>query len=126
MENASDAVNSLLRSCSFKRGDKILRLSTAYSMVIDTIAWMGRMIGVEDVCVQVTYPVESPAQILSAVEAALASHSDVRLCIFSHISSMPSMIEPVKALTELSHRFGARVMIDGAHAPGQIPIDVQR
>ena len=126
VENASDAVNSLLRSYPFKHGDKILRLSTAYSMVVDTIAWMSRTVGVEDVCVEVNYPVESPKQIITAVEAALTINRDIRLCIFSHISSMPSMIEPVEALTALSHRFGAKVMIDGAHAPGQIPIDVRR
>ena len=37
---------------------------------------------------------------------------------------MPTSIEPVKELTDLCHSFGSRVLIDGAHAPGQIVVDV--
>jgi selenocysteine lyase/cysteine desulfurase len=49
VENASSAVNSLLRTYPFRAGDKILRLSTAYSMVSDTVKWLGNAAGVEEV-----------------------------------------------------------------------------
>ena len=39
---------------------------------------------------------------------------------------MPAMIEPVEQLTELSHKIGAVVLIDGAHAPGEIDIDIPK
>jgi hypothetical protein len=125
VENASSAVNSVLRSHPFQPGDAILRLNTAYSMVIDTVRWMSRTIGVDDVVVDLEFPISSPQEILSAVEIKLKAFPNVKLCVFSHISSMPTMIEPVKELTELCHRYGALVMIDGAHAPGQIPVDIQ-
>lgn len=125
IENASAAVNSVLRSYPFCAGEGILRLNTAYSMVIDTVRWMVRTIGIEDVVVDLEFPINSPQQILDAVEQQLKTFDKVKLCIFSHISSMPTMIEPVKELTALCHRYGALVMIDGAHAPGQIAVDVQ-
>jgi selenocysteine lyase/cysteine desulfurase len=50
--------------------------------------------------------------------------TNVVLCIFSHISSMPTMIEPIKQLTKIAKSFGSKVILDGAHAPGSIDIDV--
>ena len=38
---------------------------------------------------------------------------------------MPSVIFPIKELVALCHRYGARVMVDGAHAPGQLPLNVE-
>jgi selenocysteine lyase/cysteine desulfurase len=75
--------------------------------------------------VNVTVPqVEGVNQIQQAVQEALKANPDVKLCIFSHISSVPAMIEPVEELTRLAHSFNALVLIDGAHAPGQITVDV--
>ena len=62
--------------------------------------------------------------IVDAVAKAFEEHPDVKLCVFSHISSVPSIIEPVKELTALAHKFGALSLIDAAHAPGVIDIDV--
>mmetsp|Transcript_28645 Transcript_28645/g.40834 ORF Transcript_28645/g.40834 Transcript_28645/m.40834 type:complete len:420 (+) Transcript_28645:1144-2403(+) len=124
VENASSAVNSILRSLGFKSGDKILRLSTAYGMVINTLEWMVQTMGIEVVIVEVEFPVIDSSQILNAVTAALDSNPDIKLCIFSHISSMPALIEPVQLLTSLAHLKHSLVMIDGAHAPGVIDIDL--
>lgn len=124
VENASSAVNSILRSIGFNSGDKILRLSTAYGMVVNTLDWMVQTIGIQVVVVEVDFPVIDSSQILLAVTAALDSNPDIKLCIFSHISSMPALIEPVHSLTDLAHIKNSLVMIDGAHAPGVIDIDL--
>ena len=47
------------------------------------------------------------------------------LASFSHISSLPSAILPVKRLAALCHEHGVLVLIDGAHAPGQMAVDVK-
>ena len=127
VENASDAVNSILRSHPYQRGDKILRLQTAYSMVTETIQWLGRTKGVIDVCVKVDYPILDKEDIIEAVRNTLLMHEkgSIKMSIFCHISSMPAMIEPIDELTRICHEHGSKVMIDGAHAPGQIPIDVK-
>ena len=125
VENASSAVNSILRSLGLSAGEKVLRLSTAYGMVINTLDWMVQTIGIQVIVVDVEFPVVDSSQILNSVSAALESNPDVKLCIFSHISSIPSMIEPVKELTTLAHQKQALVLIDGAHAPGVIDIDVK-
>eukprot|EP01035_Chromulina_nebulosa_P028091 gene28091-37023_t len=92
VENASSAVNSILRSLGLKSGDKVLRLSTAYGMVINTLDWLVQTIGIEVIIVEIEFPVIDNTQIVHAVSAALEENQDVKLCIFSHISSVPAMI----------------------------------
>lgn len=122
-------------------------LSTAYGMVKETLNWLVDTSGVEVVVVNITFPIDSASQITHAVSDVLAAHGDVKLCIFSHISSMvrtnnmnipprrayvltsaynyqPAVIEPVADLSAIAHTAGAIVLVDGAHAPGQINVDV--
>ena len=126
VENASAAVNSILRSVTLKKGDKVLRLSTAYGMVINTLKFLQDTVGIEVVVVGVEFPVTSPRQILDAVKAALDANPGVVLSIFSHISSVPAVVEPVEELQAMARSVGSLVLIDGAHAPGAIPIDLTK
>jgi selenocysteine lyase/cysteine desulfurase len=90
-----------------------LRLSTAYGMVIDTLAWLEQTVHIQVIVVDIDYPLLSSNRIYNAVrdKFEMYSHGDVKLAIFSHISSMPSMVEPVKDLTELAHAHGSIVLI---------------
>lgn len=68
----------------------------------------------------------TPAKIVAAVVKALdANPGQVGLASFSHITSVPGLIFPVKQLIDECHKRGVLVLIDGAHAPGQIKINVE-
>jgi len=135
LENASAAINGILRSLPLRRGDKVLRLSTAYGMCIYVLDWLESFIGIEQVVVRVRFPYgeDGDAGLLADVAEALAAQpaGSVKVALFSHISSMPTLIEPVAALTRLCKSHvgageGCVVIVDGAHAPGVIlPLDVE-
>lgn len=129
VENASTAINSVIRSLPWKRGDKVLVLSTAYPMVIHTFKWLVQTQGIEIVTVQVDFPCEDKRQVLDAVSAALEMHDNIKLCVFSHITSIPALILPVDELVAIcrvcDRNPSTLVLIDGAHAPGCIDINVQ-
>lgn len=125
VENASSAMNSILRSLGLKGGDKVLYLSTAYGMVTETLSWLVDTEGIELVEVKVDFPMSGSEQMMGAVTSALKANPDVKLCIFSHISSMPAVIEPIEEFIPLVRSLSsALVVVDGAHAPGQIPVDL--
>lgn len=65
-----------------------MRLSTAYGMVRETLDWMSETVGIEVIVVDVKFPIESTDKILKDVKAALELHKDIKICVFSHISSM--------------------------------------
>lgn len=126
VENASAAINCVLRSNTFKKGDKILVLQTAYNMVLETLLWLSNTIDIEIVKVDLVFPISDFKHILDQVEKTILLHekNSIKLAIFSHVSSMPTMIEPVKELTELCQKHNILSYIDGAHAPGVVEIDV--
>jgi isopenicillin-N epimerase len=48
-----------------------------------------------------------------------------RLLLCSHITTRTGLIAPIRGLADLAHTHGARLVVDGAHAPGMIPLDLR-
>ena len=61
-------------------------------------------------------------QIVAVYEAALADHPNVAWALIDHISSPTATLMPVEALVATCRARGVLVMVDGAHAPGQLPL----
>ncbi|GMI02790.1 hypothetical protein TrVE_jg10619 [Triparma verrucosa] len=131
LENASAAVNAIFRSLSLQPGDIFVYFSTAYGMVKHTAAFLEIDKGITILEVPIKVPITSTASLLDPMREALESLSaeeqaKVRIATFSHISSVPAFIEPIKELTEIvkSINPSALVLVDAAHAIGQIPVDI--
>jgi len=131
IENASAGINSVLRSTRLQPGDVILELSIAYPTVKNTINWLVGFDGIEVEIVDVVFPGKGQpptgiqGSLLESVEAAFIKHGGkVKLASFCHIASIPGVVLPVEDLARLSKRYGASVFLDGAHALGNIPVDL--
>jgi isopenicillin-N epimerase len=70
----------------------------------------------------VPVPFTDPAPLLDAISAAIGPRT--RLAVFDHITSAGAIVLPVCEMAALCHERGVPVAIDGAHAPGQIALDV--
>ena len=68
----------------------MLVFSSAYKMVVDTLSFLAETLGVEVIEVPIRYPVRCAQELIDSVEETLRSRSNVRMCVFSHISSMVS------------------------------------
>ena len=124
--NASHGVNAILRSLKLKPGEKVLYLNIAYKMVQNTLTYLEDELDASLLQVNLTFP-GSNDLILQAVRSALQAHpGQVKLASFSHIASLPGFILPVEELIELCHAHGVMVLIDGAHALGQIPLNLNK
>lgn len=134
VQNSSDACNSIVKSLlSISNQNQtgrttVLVFSTAYGMVMNLLHYLKNTssFDVQLIVVQVNFPVIDKQQLLDALEANLTS--SVSMCIFSHISSMPTMLEPVEDMCRLARKRcpQAMLIVDGAHAPGNVDIDVNR
>jgi len=134
VEGASSGINAILRSVDFdaygsaEEPPIVLMLSTAYAMVPFTVDFLKKHVGERFVplVVMVDFPLSSEQAIVDAVRAALDKygHRGV-MAVFSHIASVPPVILPVERLAALCREKGnINVVIDGAHALGQIPFDL--
>ena len=119
VDNATTGCNAVLRSLDFTPGDEILVTSLAYGAIAKAARYVAQRSGATLVEVEIPLPVADDAAILAAVDARLGPQT--RLAIFDHVASHSALVLPVAELVRLARRAGARVLVDGAHAPGLVP-----
>lgn len=122
VENATAGCNAVLRSLDLGPGDEILMTSLAYGAVAKAARHAARRSGAALVEVEIPLPLPDRETLLAAVAARLGPRT--RLALFDHIASSSALLLPVADLVRLAHEAGALVLIDGAHAPGQVPLDL--
>jgi isopenicillin-N epimerase len=124
VDNASTGINAVLRSLALKPGDEIVVLDQAYGAVVKAAEFVARGAGAKVVVAATPFPVQDDiAQACAdAVERVLTPRT--RLAVLDHISSETALILPVAAMVERCRAHGVPVLVDGAHAPGAIALDV--
>ena len=127
--NATVGINTVLRNLEYSPGDKILHCSTLYGACEKAVDYVCETTAATSVRVNLRYPL-SDGDLLGAFRAGiLEGRKDggrVRIAIFDVISSLPGVRTPFVELTELCKQNGVLSLIDGAHAPGQISIDLSQ
>ena len=82
------------------------------------------LVGLEMVVLEIPIPIESEDDILHLYSQVLEQHNDIKLAVIDHITSSSAILMPLKKLAALCHMKGIMVLADGAHAPGQIPLNL--
>lgn len=124
VENATSGINAVLRSIEFAPGDEILITSLTYPAIRKAARFAAERAGARLVEAPLPLPVRDERAVLDAVAAHLGSRT--QLAIFDHIASASALVLPAAgALVALAHRAGARVLVDGAHVPGQRALDLE-
>jgi isopenicillin-N epimerase len=122
VENATAGCNTVLRSIPLAPGDEILVTDHGYPAVRKAAEHAAARAGARVIEAQVPFPLDDPAQVTATVAAKLGPRT--RLAIFDHVTSPTAVIFPVRELTALCRAAGALVLIDGAHGPGMLDLDV--
>jgi isopenicillin-N epimerase len=121
-ENATAAINGIVASLPLRPGDEILTTSHVYGAVRKTMHLNAERRGARLVIADLPAAVESANQIVEAVRGSITSRT--RLLVIDHISSATATIFPVAQITKAAKRAGVAVLIDGAHVPGHLSVDV--
>jgi isopenicillin-N epimerase len=121
--NATTGVNTVLRSLRLKAGDELIATNHGYNACTNALAFEAERAGAKVVVAQVPFPLRSPDQVVTSVLAALTPRT--RFALIDHVSSPTGLVFPVEALVKALHARGVEVMIDGAHAPGMLPLNLK-
>ena len=119
--NATEAVNTVLDTVSFKPGDEILVLDCVYNAVRLAAERTCQRTGARLVKVALPVPLTANDVVERIADAA---GSRTRLAIIDHISSPTAIVFPVAEITRALKAKGVHVLIDGAHALGQLDLDL--
>ena len=121
--NITMAINMVVHGLDWRPGDEILASDQEYGAIDNCLHLAERRYGVVVKRAQIPIPPESHEDILSAFESEFTDRT--RLVFCSHITTRTGLITPIKAIAQLAHDRGALIAVDGAHAPGMIPLDLQ-
>lgn len=127
--NTTSGINAVFRSLVFAMKERILHLTTIYNSMNAIIQYLIDYTDKEisSVVFNATYPM-SNTEFLETFEAFLDEIHDperpIKIALIDHITSVPSVVIPIDKVIPMLHRRNIRVLIDGAHAIGQIPIDL--
>ena len=120
--NPTTGVNVVARSLRLEPGDEILGTDLEYGACERTWEWFTAKQGASYVRAHIPLPVSDPDAIVEAIFAEVTPRT--RAIFVSHITSGTALRLPVEAITRRAHELGLLSIIDGAHAAGQIPVNL--
>ena len=120
--NATTGVNTVLRSLQLERGDQLLVTDHEYDACRNAVDAVAADSGAEVVVASIPFPLSSGSEVVEAVIEKVTPRT--RLLLIDHATSQTGMVLPIERLVKEAQARGVDVLVDGAHAPGMVPLDL--
>jgi isopenicillin-N epimerase len=122
VRNATSAVSAILRSLDLRPGDELLTTDHSYNACRNALDLVASRAGARVVTARLPFPLSGPDEALQAILDEVTPHT--RLALLDHVTSPTGLVLPIAALVERLAARGVDTLIDGAHAPGMIALDI--
>ena len=123
VSNATTGVNAVLRSLSFQPGDELLTTNHEYNASRNVLNFVAERSGATVVVAEIPFPLQSAAQITETILAKVSPRT--RLLLVDQVSSPTAIVFPLQAIAQAVIPQGIEVLVDGAHAPGMLPLNLR-
>jgi isopenicillin-N epimerase len=125
VENATTGANTILHSLitTLKTSDEILFTDQVYPAVRNAVIHINKITNSSHREIKIPLPVTGKEEIIDIIEKSLSDKT--KLFILDHISSPTGIIFPAKEICEICRNRGILTLVDGAHAPGSIELNIE-
>lgn len=120
--NPTFAVNTIMRSLNLQKGDEILTTNHEYGAMDRTWNFYCKKSGAKYIRQEISLPIISKEQILE--EFWKGYNSNTKVIFLNQISSSTALIFPVKEICDKAQQLGLITIVDGAHVPGHIDLNI--
>jgi isopenicillin-N epimerase len=123
VQNATAGVNAVLRSLEFVPGDEILVTAHTYAACRKTADFVAERTGAHIVSVDLPFPGTTDDGVVEAVLRGASGRT--RIALIDHVTSPTALVLPVRRLVQELATRGIDTLVDGAHAPGMVPLALE-
>ena len=124
MPNPTTALNTVIKNLDLQVGDEILSTNREYGALDRTWKYYCNQTGAKYVQASISLPLVSQEQFLEEFWKALTPKT--KIIFLSHITSSTALIFPAQEICDKARELGLMVIVDGAHVPGHIPLDIKK
>lgn len=122
--NATTGINTVLKSLQFEPGDELLTTNQEYNACRNALNYVAERFDLRIVVADVPFPIQSPEMVIEAVTHCVSSRT--RLALLDHVVSQTGLVFPIAQLIQIMTQRGIETLIDGAHAPGMVPLNLRQ
>ncbi len=120
--NATFGVNIVARSIDFQPGDELLTTDHEYGACENTWSFVAEETGLMIIQQAIPLPLPSKKELIEIFESGITKRT--KMIFLSQITSPTAVRLPVEEICQLARGKGIPILVDGAHAPGQIPLEL--
>ena len=121
MRSTTEGMNNFANGIDLRAGDEVLMNSHEHPGGYGAYQALERRVGIKINRIELPTIPESPEQVVELYDNAITPKT--RAIVVSHITYITGLLTPVKELSEMAHRRGLFISVDGAHPPGMIALD---
>ncbi len=121
--NATAGVNTVLRSLEFRAGDELLVTDHEYNACRNALDFVAERTGARVVVAQIPFPPREPGEIVETILDCATERT--RLALVDHVTSQTALVFPIGRIVSELAQLGIDTLVDGAHAPGMVPVNVR-
>ena len=122
--NATMGINWVMRGLALGPGDEVVVSDHEYNATTNTVRAAAERAGATVRVAHVPFPLTGPDEVVAAFERALTEKT--RLVVADHVTSATGLVLPIERIVALASERGIETLVDGAHAPGMLPLALDR
>lgn len=122
--NATTGVNAVVRSLKLRHGEELLTTAHDYNACRNVLVEVCRRAKAKLVVAQIPFPLSGADEVVEAILAAVTPRT--RLVMIDHVTSNTALVFPLARIVRELEQRGVDTLVDGAHAPGMLPLNLAR